>query len=141
MSGYLIFAPCGSGKTRWINNSESLRVHDGDEILARGGVKNKNYFWYDPKYKQECDKIAEVFARYLNRGYNILYSGHPGILTPNYLVIPDKETRWRRLVTRAESGGWCPTRQQFETEESIYRDFSATIPTFNSFEECDKLRP
>lgn len=135
--GMFIQAPCGSGKSTWIqslNQKEREQWLDGDDILAREGIKNKNYFWYCPeKTISEREKIRITFEKYLKQGYNILYSGHPDLLPTDRLIIPETNQRWQWLQERRKAGGWSPSYEQFMNEEGVYRRASKYYPTSNSF--------
>ena len=123
--GKLIQAPCGSGKTRWISalpvEKKSTWV-DGDELLERHSMKNRNYFWYNNACSVQRAVINGLFEEHLAKGINILYSGHPELMSTDVIVLIDENTRWERLQSRAKDGGFAPSREQFDNEEKIYSE-------------------
>lgn len=158
--GHLIQAPCGSGKSTWIQTlspqQRQVKYYDvdkqiivrsgpehvfldGDEVLTNEGVKNRNYFWYqDGREAQKAqNSIRNVFGVYLSRGYNILYSGNPYLLETDVLVIPETTTRWQQLEKRHAEGGFGSSPDKFKLEEETYRKYASEhpeIPVFTSFD-------
>lgn len=129
MKGLLIFAPCGSGKSYFVERaSEELRVQDGDVILEEMGVKNRNYFWYEGN-KAAQQRIRLCIDEALSKGINVLYSGNPLIWKPDVIYLPPKETRWKNVSDRE---GFRPTQEQFRREEIAYRKASEEILTVQS---------
>ncbi len=129
--GFLIQAPCGSGKSTWISHRSDDEQNiwlDGDVILEEEGVKNKNYFWYDRRYSKEREAIIATFDKYLAKGCNILYSGNPMLIKTDLMILPPAQDRWQRLQEREKTGGWCPLIQQFNREEKTYHLARKTIP-------------
>lgn len=132
MTGLLIFAPCGAGKSYFVERAASeLNVADGDVILEEAGVKNRNYFWYEGK-KAEQQRIRSTISKALNEGKNVLYSGNPLVWTPDVIYLPSEKVRWQNVTGR---DGFCPTRKQFLREEDAYRKASQKIDTVESIEE------
>lgn len=120
--GYLVQAPTGSGKTSWIKNlDKNSNWLDGDEILQSEGIKNRNYFWYDDSKKSERLLIEGKFEEYLNKGFNIMYSGNPLLMRTSFIVLPDSNIRWNRLQNR-KTIDYCPSLSQFEREEIAYKE-------------------
>lgn len=64
------------------------------------------------------------FNEYLNRGFHILYSGNPCLMTADLLIIPDLEQRKQRLKKRGQEGGYVPSDERFDDEEASYRKAS-----------------
>lgn len=121
--GILILAPMGSGKTYYIKNKIPVSTHhflDGDELLLSLNIKNRNYFWYDYTKKEERQKIIEAFDEYLNKGYNIFYSGNPKLMKTDIIILPDKIVRWNNLQTRE---GFQPTKYEFNREQTSFESF------------------
>ena len=132
MRGALLFAPCGSGKSYFVERaSKELRVEDGDTILAEANVKNRNYFWYEGRTSEQM-KIRDCINRKLDEGINVLYSGNPLIWSPDVIYLPPELLRWDRISRRE---GFHPTREQFEREQHAYEEASEKIDTFRSIEE------
>jgi len=133
-SGRLIFCPCGSGKSTWIQklSPDAKKVWlDGDQVLEDENVMNRNYFWYESRSQgisrePERRRIIDVFTRYLEAGFNILYSGNPLLMVPGLLIIPDPSIRRERLQRRGE---YIPSESAFEEEERAYNLASERIPT------------
>jgi hypothetical protein len=127
--GLMIQAPMGTGKSYYIKNrvpgEHKNKILDGDELLKKLNIKNRNYFWYDESREKERQKIIDAFDDYLNRGYFILYSGHPILIKTDVLVIPDKKTRWDRLQKRDD---FKPTKEQFDREQEAYEEARDKIP-------------
>lgn len=119
--GLLVFAAMGSGKTTFIDNVNESYILDGDVLLKNLGVKNRNDFWYDAKYKEEQRLIIDSFDYYLNLGYWIFYSGNPTIMYPDVVILPDKKERWRRLQGRIR---YRPTQEKFILEQRAYEGAS-----------------
>lgn len=137
--GLLIQAPCGTGKSTWISNrsaDEQKIWLDGDIILEKKGIKNRNYFWYGRQYVKEREAIIGTFEKYLAKGCNILYSGNPMLMKTDVMILPSSEDRWKRLQERKRSGDWCPEKQQFDREEKIYRQARKTIPYIITPSHC-----
>lgn len=132
--GKLIQAPCGSGKSRWIREMEPSTYLDGDVILEKAGIKNRNIYWYSGVYAKEREAIWQELDKWLNMGYSILYSGNPNLLPTDLLVIPETEQRWNWLQQRKLEGGWAPSSEQFMKEEKAYRMASKNIPTIGGFD-------
>ena len=134
--GLMILAPMGSGKSTWISTLSSLQKAlflDGDELLNRYNIPNKNYYWYpDGEIAVRVDKAAErqvisnLFNQFLQAGYNILYSGNPEIMPYDLLVMIDSDIRWRQVSSRK---GFNPTRQQFDRENKAYTTEAAKNPS------------
>lgn len=119
MTGKLILAPCGSGKTSWLATlpADDRRIwFDGDEILTKERIKNRSTFWYRLEYGNERRKIIDKFAEYLAKGYYILYSGNPCHMNPDLLIIPDLQERKNRL--KGETGAFSEDR--FTAEQEAY---------------------
>lgn len=132
MTGLLIFAPCGSGKSYFIERApEELHVEDGDAILEEMGVKNRNYFWYESK-KDAQRLIRACINKALARGANVLYSGNPLIWKPDIIYLPPEALRWRNVSGRK---GFRPTPEQFKREQLAYEKASETIETVGSIED------
>lgn len=132
MSGLLIFAPCGSGKSYLIERApKELHVEDGDTILEEMGVKNRNYFWYESK-KVEQRAIRACLNKALARGANVLYSGNPLIWKPDIIYLPPEALRWKNLSGRK---GFRPTPEQFKREQIAYEEASEEIETVTSIQE------
>lgn len=153
--GRLIQAPCGSGKSTWIqqtlhhacaNRPESGPTPvflDGDEVLAKEGIKNRNYFWYQEgrEAQKVQNSIRSIFNMYLSQGYNILYSGNPYLLTTDVIVMPDASTRWQQLQKRQQEGGFGSSPDKFKLEEETYQRYileHPDIPVFTSFHDLLK---
>jgi hypothetical protein len=119
--GLMVQAPMGTGKSYYIKNRVPAQyadqIVDGDALLDRLQIKNRNYFWYDPTKDAERQKILTAFQNTLNDGVIILYSGHPELIPTDVLVIPDSKVRWGRLQNRDD---FKPSRKQFEREELAY---------------------
>jgi hypothetical protein len=130
--GILIFAPCGSGKSTYLQKNLNINIVDGDDLLKEKNIKNRNYFWYG-NYSTERDMIIETFQNEISKGINILYSGNPLLLKPDILVVLDKNVRKKRLRKRRLEGGFCPSNEQFENEESAYNEASKYVKTLRSF--------
>ena len=121
--GLMIMAPMGTGKSYWINHlpyEEKDNWLDGDTLLRKHHIKNRNYFWYSDRYKKEQLIIIKLFNEYLAKGYNILYSGNPLIIPTDILIIPDNKIRYNRLLQRKKNGDYCPSKKQFDIEETAY---------------------
>lgn len=134
--GLMIQAPMGSGKSYFMKNMAKLypddlpNIVDGDVLLDQHGIKNRNYFWYTPDKKAERKAILDVFAKTLESGVSILYSGSPTYIKTDILVVPDRNVRWKRLQGRDD---FKPTREQFDREQNTYDDARSKIPiVFNS---------
>ena len=137
--GLLIQAPCGTGKSTWISkvSVDQQKVWlDGDVILEKEDVKNRNYFWYDRKYDTERKAIITTFEKYLIQGCYILYSGNPFLMQTDLMILPPCEDRWKQLQERQASGGWCPEKTQFDREEKIYHQARKTIPYIITSGHC-----
>ena len=124
--GLMVQAPMGTGKSWYLKNRVPLEysdlVVDGDDLLEKRGVKNRNYFWYDPTKSAERDAILKVFREALANGKIILYSGSPTLIPTDVLVVPDAEVRWERLTNRSD---FRPKREQFEREQREYEEAKA----------------
>jgi len=128
----LVFAPCGSGKSHFVDNSASeVNVVDGDVVLDENGIKNRNYYWYENR-KLEQRRIRLCLREKLQEGVHVLYSGNPVVWKPDVIVLPPQEERWERVSTRR---GFRPTREQFLREESAYANAKDDVPTLASFTE------
>lgn len=114
--GKLIFSPCGSGKTYFIEHTNT-NILDGDVILEKAGVKNRNYFWYGD-YPLEQARIQEVIESHLRQGFHVLYSGNPRLWKPDFIVTIPDEVRWKRVSTRA---GYRPSKEAFDRETLAYQ--------------------
>lgn len=126
--GYLILIPSGCNIQGWISqlsNEEQKIWLDGDDILDKEDIENRNIFWYDEKYKQEIKIIIAILEKYIVKGYNILYSGNPILIHPDVIIIPSKEDRWKRL---RELLGCYVSKQRFDHEEKIYYQGKKKIP-------------
>src|SRR5438309_442023 len=100
--GFMIQAPMGSGKTTFITQLKNTphTILDGDEILQKLHIKNKNDYWYEEEYEQERQDILNAFDYYLQLGCWIFYSGNPFIIKTDLIILPDQELRWKRLQNR-----------------------------------------
>jgi hypothetical protein len=109
----------GCGKTFYINHLDHTKytLLDGDVILEKHRVPNKNMYWYDDKYHAERDKILDVFNYYINLGCWIFYSGNPHYIKTDIIVLPDTVKRWQQLQNRS---GYKPTRERFDLEQHVY---------------------
>jgi hypothetical protein len=110
-------------------------VQDGDALLEQEGVKNRNYFWYTEKvveHEHEQGLIRDCINEALLQGINVLYSGNPLVWEPNLIYLPSKTARWENLSKRS---GFCPTLEQFQREETVYREASKKIDTVRSIRE------
>ena len=133
IKGKLIFGPCGIGKSFFLSRHKKLNIEDGDVILKKAGVKNRNYYWYGINFQNDINNILKIFDEYLNKGISILYSGNPMIHKPDMIVMIDKDTRWNRLKNRK---GFCPTISQFGKEETAYSTaIKNGIPYDESFQD------
>jgi hypothetical protein len=153
--GHLVQAPMGSGKTTWIknlmnssmsspmsnSNSQACKWLDGDELLKNENIKNRNYFWYDDSKKSERLLIENKFEEYLEKGFNILYSGNPLIMKTSLIILPDFNVRYDRLQKR--DFDYRPMLCQTQREEVAYREAaknckcveSDTIPSVDELEK------
>ncbi len=130
--GKLIFSPCGSGKSYFINSSHNcFKILDGDLILEKCQIKNRNYFWYEDK-TEEQEAIKQALQIELDKGFHVLYSGNPLIWKPDFMVIIDSTLRYDRIMNRE---GFRPTKEQFLREAQAYSDVSKSIKTVDSFEK------
>ncbi len=131
----LVFAPCGSGKSYFVENyAGDLEIEDGDVILEAGGIKNRNCFWYG-NYPEERNSIKCALLERVAEGKIVLYSGSPLILRPEIIVLPPSKLRWKRVTSRV---GYQPTRAQFMREEEAYRTATRHTKTVGTFEEFIK---
>lgn len=117
--GLMIQAPMGTGKSHYITNANQSYLIDGDDLLEKMGIKNRNYFWYFDKFDVERNNIMDAFDTYLNLGYWIFYSSNPKYLLSDIIIIPDENIRWERLQQR---NGFKPTRSQFDAEQKAYQE-------------------
>lgn len=119
--GLLIQAPMGTGKSYWIKNlvpeNKKDIFLDGDELLDKLGIKNRNYFWYDSKSQLERQTIINAFEKYLANGYFILYSGNPNLMQTDVIIHIDPVERKKRV---SDPGRFNPSDEQFNREESAY---------------------
>ena len=126
--GLMIQAPMGTGKSYWIKNKVPTNKQDifldGDELLARLQIKNRNYFWYSEDHTKEQNTITDTFRTYLNNGYCILYSGNPLIMNTDVIVYPDPIERKKRV---SDPNRFNPTTEQFNKEEAAYVSTIETI--------------
>lgn len=161
--GYLVFSPMGYGKTYFINNlpnnlpeeNRDLFV-DGDEILQKAGIKNKNIYWYphisrDPKnnnYEDERIAIMECLLEEVSKGKIVLYSGNPYMVIHDFddindksrLIIVydyDKNKRYEKLKNR---NGFCPSLEHFNEEEETYLYCKNNFTLFTSFQDLIPVR-
>lgn len=146
--GLLILAPMGSGKSYFVQHANNPRIVDGDDILRKHNVPNKNYYWYpsfsfnretqdlEANNENERQFITATLDYYVNKGYIVLYSGNPTRMNFDYLVYIDPTTRWNNLSERGKRGEWTPDTDQFNREEQVY---SRYLPTTKSgFYQHDK---
>ena len=139
--GLMVQAPMGTGKSYYLKNrvpSEYTdQIVDGDELLDRLQIKNRNYFWYDPTKEAERQKILTAFQNGLDDGLIILYSGHPELIPTDVLVIPDPKLRWDRLQKRDD---FKPSRKQFDREQSAYEEARGKVKhVFDDLPDFDTL--
>lgn len=133
-TGLMVMAPMGTGKSYYINNlvppHKQNAVIDGDVLLEKHNVKNRNYYWYDDTKHKEREAILKVFEQELSKGKIILYSGNPQYIKTDVLVVPNKNVRWDRLQSRDD---YKPSRMQFDREQLTYEQCREVIPIiFNS---------
>lgn len=129
--GLMVLAPMGSGKSYWIRklpDDEKEKWLDGDELLEKLKIKNKNYYWYTEGKEKERNDILDAFQKYLSEGFHILYSGNPEIIPTDVLVIPNRATRENRLKCRGLKGEFVPTPEQFNREQLVYEKLATKIP-------------
>ena len=129
--GLMILAPMGTGKSFWISvyNNYSDKFVDGDTLLKKRGVKNRNSFWYDQSKTEERKAILGAFEPILKSGISILYSGNPYYFYRwergfDIMIIPDKKTRRERLAVR---DGFIPTEQQIKLEDIHYSAYDNLV--------------
>lgn len=118
--GFMIQCPMGTGKTHWLNQLTKTQhtLWDGDELLKKHGVKNKNDYWYDENNEEEQFAILNVFDQYLNLGHWIFYSGNPFLIQTDLIILPDEPLRWQQLQQRE---GYRPSFNKFRREQRVYQ--------------------
>lgn len=140
--GKIIQAPCGSGKSTWINklnDDEKTYWIDGDSLLEEKNVKNRNYFWYTQDKIRERADIMRAFEKVLITGANILYSGNPLLIPTDLVIIPPSDARLQRLHGRK---GFCPSSEQFKMEEDAYEKAAKSTKTiYGDIPPLNKLQP
>ena len=52
----------------------------------------------------------------------MLYSGHPTLMSPDIVVVPNGADRWSRLQGRS---GWKPNHEEFDREQLAYENVAA----------------
>lgn len=123
--GFLLQAPMGSGKTYYIKHhvpkEYQFLILDGDELLKKHNIKNKNDYWYDVNKEKERQDIIHVFNQYLNLGYWIFYSGHPEYIKTDVIVLPKFKKRWKQLQNRND---YKPTHEKIMREQMAYKKSS-----------------
>lgn len=123
--GFMIQCPMGSGKSFWCKNNVpdhyKFLVYDGDELLRKLNIQNKNDFWYDETKSEERQLIIDAFNVYLNKGYWIFYSGNPKYINTDMIILPDLGKRWIRLQGR---DGYKPTHDKVMREQLVYKNAS-----------------
>lgn len=132
--GLMVQAPMGTGKSYYLYNAvpknQRDSVLDGDALLQKANVKNRNYYWYDQSKHNEREAILKIFNKELENGKIILYSGNPQYIQTDVMVLPDKQIRWDRLQNRDD---FKPSKKQFDREQSTYEKYAKTVPVvFNS---------
>lgn len=161
MKGRFIFAPTGSGKTKFIRELQERWIGiylDGDDVLKDANISNKHMYWYpntEIGYSANRQLIIKCLIKKMNEGYNILYSPNPEIflnefkLYENYtyeslleriivINIPSIY-RYNQLIERNE---YIPDTKLFQLEEETYIRFINTnkITVFNDFLKLTPLR-
>lgn len=143
----LIFAACGAGKSYFVKKYKheltgyNITILDGDEILEKAGVKNRNYFWYGKNWDEQ-KAIIDEFGKECYDGTYILYSGNPLVLGCDIILIIDEDIRHKRVMGRK---GFKPTEEQFEREERVYKKdaerrlYDEHVSVVRSFEELKTL--
>lgn len=126
--GILILVPTGSNKTLFflqLDSKTKKKWLDGDVLLNQFGIKNNINFWYNnnncEKNQNIIKRINKIFFKATLKGFNIIFTGNPLLLTPDVIIYPNLKKRWKNNRKKESMGQWSPNEVQFNLENKAFK--------------------